>query len=107
MLIKHLEVLLVCQGGGAYLGMAVAWVTRELYTLVWSLLSAQIRVVSVATLPVVGCGPFQCGRLPKVAFSLPQVSLPGHASLMSASVRGYWYISMSLYVFVVVGGDDF
>lgn len=43
--------------------------------------------VSVAALPVVmGREPSRCARPPKVALSLPQVSVPGHISLVTASV---------------------
>lgn len=75
----------------------------------WGVLSAQVGAASVAALPVVvGHGPSQCGwfRPPKVAFSLPQVLVPSHASRKSTSMCVYLCIDMSLYVLVVVGGYD-
>lgn len=68
--------------GDPVLWTALTEVARGLCTLLSSLLSAQVGVVSVAGLAVVvGSEPSQCGQPPKVAFSLPQVSVSDHVSL--------------------------
>ena len=73
--------------GGAVPWAVSAWVARGLCTLVWGLLSARVWVVSVAALPAaLDRDLSQCGGPPKVASSAPQVSLPSHASLVTASV---------------------
>ena len=72
----------------AVLWTAPAWVARGLCALVWSLLSAGVGVVSVAALPVVMDRDLsQFGWPPKVASSLPQVSVPRHVALVTASVN--------------------
>ena len=73
--------------GGAVPWTAPARVTRGLCTLVWGLLSARVGVVSVAVLPAaLDRDLSQCGWPSKVASSAPQVSLPSHVSLVTASV---------------------
>ena len=101
--------------GGAVPWMLSARVAEGLCTLVRGLLSDQFRVVSVAVLPVaLDRDLFQCGWPPKVASSVPQVSLPSHVSLVTASlclgVSGWVCVSvcvcvnvyMSVYVLVYV-----
>ena len=59
----------------------------RLSTFVRGLLSARVWVVSVAVLPAaLDRDLSQCGWAPKVASSAPQVSLPSHVSLVTASV---------------------
>lgn len=61
------------------------WLCRTLHLSVCQ--SAWVGAALVVALYVVkDCGPSQCGWPPRVASSLPQVSVPGHASLMSNSV---------------------
>ena len=57
--------------GGAVLWTALARVAGGLCTLVWGLLSPRVGTVSVALPVVVAQEPSQCGRPPRVAFSLP------------------------------------
>ena len=50
-------------------------------------LSARVGVVSLAALPAaLDCDLSQCGWHPNVASSSPHVSVPGHVSLVTASV---------------------
>ena len=82
----------VCQTG-SYLWSAPWTVSTRvaggLCTLVRGLLSARVVVVSVAALPAaLDRDLSQCGWPLTVASSSPQVSLPGHVSVVAASVCG-------------------
>ena len=70
-----------------------------LCTLVRGLLSAWVGVVSVAALPAaLDHDLSQCGWPLKVASSSPHVSVPGHVSLVTASVC----VGVSVWVCVCV-----
>ena len=74
-------------GGGDVPWTVLAWVAGGLCTLVNGPLSARVGVVSLAALPAaLDRDLSQCGWHPNVASSSPHVSVPGHVSLVTASV---------------------